>query len=685
MTNARHIICGDLHVSDAQLGGQEALRIRLHGSHWNAKLSVTDLTKGLVANIPDAFLDLIELATYVYVADQAVKRGTYKLDDMNEDWRRRLVFDVPVRCLELWRSDAITAELTQTLSFLSDDEYEFRFHHYKNAPSPDRYFPFVKGIHYEPPKRVVLFSGGLDSLAGAIEEVVCGRDQICLLTHEPSTKFRPRQQLLRAQLDANAAGPAPIHVTVGVNKKKHLNREYTQRSRSFLYASLAAAVAQMAGLPGIRFYENGVISINLPIAADVVGGRATRTTHPFVLNGFGRLFSLLAGGTKADRFTVENGFINKTKGDVVRTILKANCGNLIEASTSCTHTWTWTREHTHCGACSQCIDRRFAVLAAGAEAFDPAKRYKADLLLSPRPKEEDRRLLACYVETARMISQMTLADFKESFGGIYRVAGQLPGTVDDNVRSIYDLYRRHGTEVAGVLADGLTKHRDRILNRTLPANCLLQMVHDLSIPAEGMVSSATHSRSTDSDDDAQYVFRRSERAWAVRFAKAGPKTHTVLRGKGASYLHMLLSSPGKVFSVASLVLEVARAPQVYQFDAGEPVLDDKAKSAIWVEYQELGQRIDDADRHGREGEAAQLRQEQETLLASMKEAGFKGKPKRLNDDRERHRKSFYMAITRVIDEIHEFDKPFAAHLRACIQKGRTPCYKPPSGVVWTTA
>lgn len=88
MTNSRHIICGGLHISDARLGDREALRLHLHGSHWNARLSVAELTKSLVANIPDAFLDLIEIATYVYVADQAVKRGSYKLDDMNDQWRR---------------------------------------------------------------------------------------------------------------------------------------------------------------------------------------------------------------------------------------------------------------------------------------------------------------------------------------------------------------------------------------------------------------------------------------------------------------------------------------------------------------------------------------------------------------------------------------------------------------------
>jgi len=684
MPNERHIICGSLSVPNVDLGETEALRLTLHGPGANARLKVADLTKSLVANIPDAFLDLIELATYVYVTDQAVSRGTYKLDDMQPMWRRRLIFDVPVRCCELWRSDQVVEELTRTLGFLSDDEYEFRFHPYVNAPSPDQYFPFSDVPQHKSPERVVLFSGGLDSLAGAIREVVLGTDPICLLTHEPSPKFRPRQRLLRDHLDDRASGPVPLHVTIRVNKAKELNREYTQRTRSFLYASLAAAVARMAGLRSVRFYENGVVSINLPLAADVVGGRATRTTHPYVLNGFGRLFSLLADEDTGSEFKVENGFLDKTKADVVRMIVDANCASMIETSTSCTHTWTWTRKHTHCGVCSQCIDRRFAILAAGAREHDPAARYKADLFLSPRPKDEDRRMVACYVEMARLVGQMTLVDLKESFGGIYRVAGQLPGTVDDNVAQIFDLYKRHGNEVAGVVADALAEHNDLILNRTLPANSLLQLVHDLSIPAEGMISASTSTKTDDEVNNALFVFRRAEQTWKYRFEKKGPETKTLLPSKGASYLHVLLSNPEREFSVASLVLEVAKAPQEYQFEGGDEVLDETARKAIWSEYQEIQQRIDDAVRKQREGEAEQLRKEQEQLLAAMNEAGFLNRPKKLGDDRDRHRKSFSMAITRVIKQISEFDEPFAEHLRRCLKRGRTPCYRPPESVAWVT-
>ena len=53
---------------------------------------------------------------------------------------------------------------------------------------------------------------------------------------------------------------------------------------------LGAAVAHSSGLDGVSFYENGIVSINLPLCGQEVGGRATRTTHPQSLHGFEKIF-----------------------------------------------------------------------------------------------------------------------------------------------------------------------------------------------------------------------------------------------------------------------------------------------------------------------------------------------------------------------------------------------------------
>jgi Queuosine biosynthesis protein QueC len=101
------------------------------------------------------------------------------------------------------------------------------------------------------------------------------------------------------------------------------------------------------------------MSINLPISTQLVGARDTRTTHPLVLNHFRNFFSAAIGET----IEVDNPFIWKTKRDVVRSIINRGCGELIKQAVSCTRVHQMSRDHTHCGCCSQCIDRRFAILA----------------------------------------------------------------------------------------------------------------------------------------------------------------------------------------------------------------------------------------------------------------------------------------------------------------------------------
>jgi hypothetical protein len=156
---------------------------------------------------------------------------------------------------------------------------------------------------YGMPEQVVMFSGGLDSLAGAIDEVVNQKRRVLLVTHKSTTKLNKRTRRTLEEMLAKKAGDnVPHRITVRVHKAKELNHEYTQRSRSFLYVSIGATIAKMLGLKSVRFYENGVISLNLPVCAQVVGGRATRTTHPRVMKGFQDILTLVAG----EPFAVEN-------------------------------------------------------------------------------------------------------------------------------------------------------------------------------------------------------------------------------------------------------------------------------------------------------------------------------------------------------------------------------------------
>ena len=86
-----------------------------------------------------------------------------------------------------------------------------------------------------------MFSGGLDSLAGAIDEVLNEKHKVVLVTHKSTPKLNTRHRRLEKMIADKAGENAPLHIGVRVNKNKGLNYEYTQRSRSFLYLRLPEA------------------------------------------------------------------------------------------------------------------------------------------------------------------------------------------------------------------------------------------------------------------------------------------------------------------------------------------------------------------------------------------------------------------------------------------------------------
>lgn len=204
-------------------------------------------------------------------------------------------------------------ELIGALEFLTDDVYEFGFHTATNPRRPGSYlFEGAEGAAFD---EVVLFSGGLDSLCGAVEEVLVRKRRVLLVSHRSATRVFARQQELFAALRERVPrrGRVPGHVPVTINKGEGRNREFTQRSRSFVFAAVGAVVARLAGLQGVQFYENGVTSLNLPVSPELVGARASRTTHPQALARFGRLFTLLFGAP----FAVTNPCQWCTKAEMV--------------------------------------------------------------------------------------------------------------------------------------------------------------------------------------------------------------------------------------------------------------------------------------------------------------------------------------------------------------------------------
>jgi 7-cyano-7-deazaguanine synthase in queuosine biosynthesis len=479
MRNKTVIPCGGLSLSGSLEAGTDVLPLTVgsgkRGVH-NVTLEIQHLPQQLQRPIPTAFRDLLDIATYVYTADQATTRGGVGVDVFGANWRRHFEFHIPVRMPDFWNSNEVKTTLRNTLEFLSDDNFDFTFYPAREDQlCPDYFQKSLFDESATEPEGVALFSGGLDSLAGAVEAAIEHKQRLMLVNHRPTPKLNTIHRKLEELLAKKAGGFRPRHLHVEINKSRHLNREYTQRTRSFLYVALGATVARMMGHQSVRFFENGVVSMNLPVCAQVVGSAATRTTHPRTLNCFGDLLTRVAGVP----FTVGNPFIWDTKGQVVGKILKAECGELISHSISCAHTWLFTKKHPHCGTCSQCIDRRFGIIAAGAEAFEDAGGYVTDIFTGARSKEEDRMMMATYVERANQVKKLSgVGDLMTRFPESVRLLGDLQEKPIAAAEKVLTLYKRHATEVSTVVDRMLERNVAAIRERTLPKDCLLRIVYE---------------------------------------------------------------------------------------------------------------------------------------------------------------------------------------------------------------
>jgi 7-cyano-7-deazaguanine synthase in queuosine biosynthesis len=466
-TNEHLVLCGGL-TAPGRAGTRVSLN--LHGKSANVHLRISDISKRLLVNIPDLLVDLLELASYIYAADSAVSRGGRADAQFGKRWRRRFRFVIPVRLPGLWSSAPVATALVETLSFLSDDEFTFEFRSFNQSLSPETYFEFpdAEGSRFMPDE-VILFSGGLDSFAGTIDRLAVNGKKVALVSHRSGPKIASAQSYLVDQLRSRFGADRILHVPVWMSLDGKLGKESTRRTRSFLFAAIGAVTARLFGKDQLSIFENGVVSLNLPPVGQVVGARATRTTHPQVLAGICRLLANVLDLP----FDVHNPFVWLTKADVVERIVTNGCGDLIRHTRSCTRVHDMTVLHPHCGLCSQCIDRRFAIIAANQSAEDPPEAYKVDLFLGERQAGPDREMALSFVRMASDINQMTDVAFFSHYGETSQIVGFFHESADTVGRRIFDLYRRHAATICRVFDAAIASHASKLREGSLPADCLL--------------------------------------------------------------------------------------------------------------------------------------------------------------------------------------------------------------------
>jgi 7-cyano-7-deazaguanine synthase in queuosine biosynthesis len=329
-------------------GTADAVRVVIYGKAQQGEVSVGGYARHLLERAhleisPQAW-DFLSIALSVIAADFTALRAKSA-----DGWTRLINLDVAVQDPVLWNSQA--QELEAALCFLTTDKWTLKFHSGGCRPS--------RQLHAWHPieDSVMLLSGGLDSLIGAIDLVEQGIkpyavSQIVRGDGEKQDRFAQSLGLSRLGLNHVAKSPS--------------QQEPSQRARSMIFLAFGQAVATSLDryhngetVP-LYICENGYIAINPPLTISRLGSLSTRTAHPEYLGRLQRVFD--AAGINVQ---IRNPYALTTKGEMLigcqnQELLKLHA----TASTSCGRFQRFG--YKHCGRCIPCQVRRASFLRWGS-------------------------------------------------------------------------------------------------------------------------------------------------------------------------------------------------------------------------------------------------------------------------------------------------------------------------------
>jgi hypothetical protein len=398
-------------IDDADYGKFSDLQLCYTDNGLDRKVSLSFLNYERVFDFTTDFtsvkFDFFLVSAIVYGVDNLLSRAIYS----NDGWTRDIEIEIPVKNLAVWSGKE--EKLKNILDFLTGDNWQISFREIENInlfqPRTNR----RKIPNYEKNtiKSVSLFSGGLDSLIGVIDELekLRSNGRILLVSHFDSKSPGPngdQRTLLRHLM---AQYPNKIY---WIQSKLALSRKDTDgnwvtiennyRSRSLFFIGLGC---YLSSIDELLIPENGTISINYPLTPSRVSSLSTRTTHPYVLKTTQELLFELGLST-----VIYNPYTFKTKGEMlVECLNQSFIQNIYQYSVSCGKRgrrqfhFDNPNEKHNCGRCMPCIYRRAALNKAG---LDNESHYGNFITKVPSLGKNDLPALFSYLKRSIPLEKM---------------------------------------------------------------------------------------------------------------------------------------------------------------------------------------------------------------------------------------------------------------------------------------
>lgn len=333
--------------------------------------------------------DWVDVALACYLADRLALRRQQQ-NRQAFQWVRNFRLRIAVRMPELWSSPDVSQELSRLLHFFTDDVWHFEF----TARQQEKRLSEIQGTLLLPlptPAKVALYSGGLDSFVGAVQEVSEFQEHsfifVSAATNARQKSAQRKQVNAIRRLTAREVSHVIVPFGMKWGKEGHPKEEPSQRTRGFLYLTLGVITALNAGVKKLHLYENGIGAINLPYDAAQNGTMNSRAVNPLSLLRMENFVELLTG----QPFQIVNPFLFRTKAEMCRHEAMQAVSEIIPLTFSCDGFPVRTSGKPQCGFCTSCLLRRLSLESADLSAYDAGDRYIADLR-SPSFNESSKQL-----------------------------------------------------------------------------------------------------------------------------------------------------------------------------------------------------------------------------------------------------------------------------------------------------
>lgn len=379
--------------------------------------------------------DLLRLAAAVFAADRACRRGE------REQLCRNIELIVPV--VHAMKFAARKNSLERILRTLSRDTWSIAFESH-SAPATD-VSDCAPTQSDATNSKTLLFSGGLDSLAGAIEygSSTAPLHLVSHTTHNTTTSHS--QKDLVTYLTSMGLHLTHNQIFVSSRDGGQTNLQHdvepSQRTRSFVFLVVGALVARRLGSNELLLMaENGQMAIHLPLSSARTSAFSTHTADPEVLRLCEEFLTELLGV----KLKIDNPFLYSTKAEVV----KRTCQHFFPSLTISTSCWKNARAMKfgarHCGECVPCLIRHIAISTHCSDPTVYARQLLAEPIRQLPESDDGRRNLVDLCEFIYRFSSMTDEDLLSEFPELY--------SEDISASAAIEMYRRFSVEAKAILS-----------------------------------------------------------------------------------------------------------------------------------------------------------------------------------------------------------------------------------------